>query len=157
MTNTMQWIPLYVGLQLSIPFLLPYWCPKCLSRTSFFKSFNLCSSHRPGSQVLRPYKHTVMDYTYVRRLGSSDLLPGHLTVYIRTLGHHTNWRPETAYEPFAVFLITWPTQTWYSSWDWWLQCLPKRLEQLNNDIAQIRKSNAYCEHHRCRSLRTRRA
>jgi hypothetical protein len=155
MANTMQWILLYVGLQLSIPFLLPFLCPKCLSRPVFFKSFNLCSSHRPRSQVLSLYKQSIIDYTYTRRLGSSDLLPGHLPVYIRTLGRHTDWRPETAYEPFITFLRTWPKQTWYSSWEWWLQCLPKRLEELNNHMAQTRKSKAYCEHYRRRSLMTR--
>lgn len=102
----MQWTPLYVGLQLSITFLLPFLCPKCLSRTLFFKSFNLYSSHRPRSQVLSQYKHSVIDYTNMTRLGSSDLLPGHLPVYVRTLGHHTNWRPETAPEPFITFLRT---------------------------------------------------
>jgi hypothetical protein len=154
MTNTIQWIPLHVSLQLSIPFLPPFLCPKCLSSTLFFKPSSLCSSHRPRSQVLRLYKHSVTDYTYMRRWSLSDLLPGHLPLYIRTLGHHTNWRPETAYEPFTTFLRTWPTQTWYSPWEWRLQCLPKRLEQLNNDTAQTRKSNAYCEHHRCRSVST---
>ena len=150
----MQWTPLYVDLQLSILFSSPFLWPKCLSKTLFFKSFNLCSSHRSRSHVLSLYKHSVIDYTYMRRLGSSDLLPRHLPVDICTLGHHTNWHPETAYEPFTTFL-GWPTQTWYSSSEWWLQCLWKRLEQLNNDTAQTRMSNAYCEHHRCKSLRTR--